>query len=177
MPLNTLDLTALNRKELQAVAKEHGIKANAKSEDIIDALAAAMNEESEEDDEEITMSEDMQAAFYKLQLEFPEFPAAYNEDTAYYSQCYLWECLEGVFLEECGGDVAKISATLRERLAAVDKLQLEFPAVYRGYLFEFLEEDGGDASKVAAMLREKMGNPRFAKIVANKHVGYDNIPY
>ena len=38
MPLGSLDLTALNRRELQAVAKEHGIKANAKSEQLIDAL-------------------------------------------------------------------------------------------------------------------------------------------
>lgn len=164
MPLTGLALNELNRRELQEIAKVHGIKANAKSEDIIHELTAVLEEEWEDDDEFDDPCDDpaMQAAFSLLRVQFPEFPDGCDDNIPYYSASWLWLCLE-----EHDGDVEKVSAMLREKLSAVDKLKLEFPTVHRGYLFQFLEEDQGDASAVSAMLREKLGNPRFAQIVAN----------
>jgi hypothetical protein len=116
----------------------------------------AANTEEEEEEEEDNNDSPMKAAYYQPQQENPDFPFLHDM-CAFYAQEWL---------EECNYDVAKVSAMLREKQAAIDKLQLEFLNVSRKYLFEFLVDMGGSADEVAAMLREKLANPRFSQIVA-----------
>jgi hypothetical protein len=115
----------------------------------------AANTEEEEEEEEDNNDSPMKAAYYQLQQENPDFPFVHDM-CAFYAQEWLEEY----------NDVAKVSAMLREKQAAIDKLQLEFLNVSRKYLFEFLVDMGGSADEVAAMLREKLANPRFSQIVA-----------
>lgn len=174
--LNGLDLNALNRRELQAVAKEHGVKANARSEELIEALSQKRQRGQELGAAKMVgfqggewvgcvpaaslTQASMQNAIDKLQHEFPNV-----------ERDFLQEMLEG-----CGGNVAEVSELMHETLdeteghdeeaivdlsdkaamkAAIDKLLLTFVCQNRANVQEMLECCDGDLTECFKALQEE----------------------